>query len=357
MRLTLEQKMKICEEHVVKGKSISHASEMYGGYEISNLKYLINIYKRYGRDAFLNRENGVYKRDTKLLAIDRVKHGESIRSVALDLELIDPYILGDWVRLQIQKGEAAIQDTYPRKGYLTKDKRAKTIVDQALVEENQRLKAEIEYLKKSRSLTKKLEGVTSKEKANNVTSLRAKYPLRVLLEVADLASSVYYYHTSQYKHKTNIYEEIDQEIDYLYLKKHKKRIGYERVYIELKKMNYTIGKNKVLELMRKKGYTKKKSKKWRKYNSYEGDLGFTKPNHMNQDFQTTEPYQKSGTDITMFRTNRGPVYLSPVIDFDSREILSYTAGTNAKMDKIIRMLEILKKNHSSRLKGMMIQSD
>ena len=108
--------MKICEEHVVKGKSISHASEMYGGYDICNLKYLINTYKRYGSKAFLDRENGVYKRDTKLLAIDRVKHGESIRSVALDLELIDPYILGDWVRLQIQKGEAAIQDTYPRKG-------------------------------------------------------------------------------------------------------------------------------------------------------------------------------------------------------------------------------------------------
>ena len=190
MRLTLEQKMKMCEEHVIKGKSISDASEMYGGYDIGNLKYLINIYKRYGSKAFLNRENGVYKRDTKLLAIDRVKHGESIRSVAIDLGLIDPCILGDWVRLYKQKGEEAIQDTYPRKGYLTKDKRAKAIVDQALVEENERLKAEIEYLKKSRSLTKKLEGVTSEEKMKIVTSLRAKYPLSVLLEVSNMASSV-----------------------------------------------------------------------------------------------------------------------------------------------------------------------
>ena len=357
MRLTLEQKMKMCEEHVLKGKSISHASEMYGGYDIGNLKYLINIYKRYGRDAFLNRENGVYKRDTKLLAISRVEHGESIRSVALDLGLIEPSILGDWVRLYKRKGEAAIQDTYPRKGYLTKDKRAKAIVDQALVEENQRLKAEIEYLKKSRSLTKKLEGVTSKEKAKIVTSLRAEYPLSVLLEVSNLASSVYYYHTSQYKQKTNKYEDIEKEIEYLYLKKHKKRIGYNRVYIELKKMNYIIGKNKVLEIMRNKGYTKKKTKKWRKYNSYEGDLGYTKPNHMNQDFHTEAPYQKAGTDITMFRTSRGPVYLSPIIDFDSREILSYTVGTNAKMDKITKMLDLLKKHHSNRLKGMMIQSD
>ncbi len=357
MRLTLEQKMKMCEEHVIKGKSISDASEMYGGYDIGNLKYLINIYKRYGSKAFLNRENGVYKRDTKLLAIDRVKHGESIRSVAIDLGLIDPCILGDWVRLYKQKGEEAIQDTYPRKGYLTKDKRAKAIVDQALVEENERLKAEIEYLKKSRSLTKKLEGVTSEEKTKIVTSLRAKYQLSVLLEVSNMASSVYYYHVSQDKLKVNKYIEIEKEIDNIYLNKHKKRIGYNRVYIELKKLNYIIGKNKVLEIMRDKGYTRKKTKKWRKYNSYAGDLGFTKPNYMNRDFHTTKPYEKAGTDITMFRTEKGPVYLSPVIDFDSREVLSYTLGTNAKMDKITKMLDLLKKQHSDRVKGMMIQSD
>jgi len=46
----------MCEEHVINEKSISSASEMYGGYNIGNLEYLINIYKRYGREPFLNRE-------------------------------------------------------------------------------------------------------------------------------------------------------------------------------------------------------------------------------------------------------------------------------------------------------------
>ncbi len=64
------------------------------------------------------------------MGISRViENKESIRRVALDFGLIEPSILGDWVRLYKQKGEAAIQDTYPRKGYLTKDKRAKVIVD------------------------------------------------------------------------------------------------------------------------------------------------------------------------------------------------------------------------------------
>lgn len=55
------------------------------------------------------------------------------------------------------EGKTAIHDTYPRKGYLTKDKRAKAIVDQALVEESQRLKVEIEYLKKIALLNKKMQ--------------------------------------------------------------------------------------------------------------------------------------------------------------------------------------------------------
>jgi putative transposase len=358
MRLTLEEKMKMCEEHILKGKSISHASEMYGGYDIGNLKYLINVYKRFGKEAFLNRENGVYRRDTKLLAISRVIDGkESIRSVALDLGLIEATILGDWVKLYKTKGEAAVKDTYPRKGYLTKDKRAKHIVDHALVEENERLKAEIEYLKKSQSLTKKLKGVTSKEKADIVTSLRTKFPLQVLLEISNMSSSVYYYHASEYRKKVNKYEEIEKQIDSLYLTKHKKRIGYNRVYLELKKMNYTIGKNKVLEIMRNKGYTKIYKKKWKHYNSYEGDTGNTRPNLMDRDFTTSKPYEKAGTDITMFSTEKGPVYLSPIIDFHSREVLSYTAGTNAKMDKITTMLALLEKDHSGHLEGMIIQSD
>ena len=347
----------MCEEHIIKGKSLSHVSEMYDGYDIGNLKYIINLYKRHGKKVFLNKEIKVYKRDSKLLAINRVNEGESIRSVALDLGLTDPTILGDWLKLYRTKGEAAVKDTYSRKSYLLKHERAKEIVDQTLLEENERLKAEIEYLKKSRSLTRNLEGVTSKEKAEIVTSLRANYSLSVLLEISNMASSVYYYHASEYKKKANKYAEIETEIDYLYLKKHKKRIGYNRVYIELKKLNYVIGKNKVLELMRNKGYTNKKTKKWRKYNSYVGDLGFTRPNHMNRDFHTIGPYQKAGTDITMFRTKEGPVYLSPIIDFDSREVLAYTAGTNAKMTKITKMLDLLKKHHSIRVKGMMIQSD
>jgi transposase InsO family protein len=134
-------------------------------------------------------------------------------------------------------------------------------------------------------------------------------------------------------------------------------MGYQRIYIELKKLGYCIGKNKVLEIMREKGYLKKKVKKWRKYSSYEGIVGDLHPNIMDRDFKTTRPYEKAGTDVTMFPMEEESIYLSPIIDFNSREVLSYAVGTNAKMHKIKHMLKELKKNHNKHLEGMLIQSD
>ena len=108
MRITNKEKLKMCKEHVIEKKSLSHISERYGDYDIGRLKYLIYLYKKYGEKPFINRENGVYKRDTKLMSISRVKNGESIRTVSLDLGLIDAGVLGDWVKKYDNEGEEAI---------------------------------------------------------------------------------------------------------------------------------------------------------------------------------------------------------------------------------------------------------
>ena len=94
MRITQEMKLKMVEEHLLKGKSLSHISQAYDNYDVSNIKYNVNLYKKFGSEVFLNREDKIYYRDTKLLAIKRVLEGnESIRSVALDFGLTDPTIL------------------------------------------------------------------------------------------------------------------------------------------------------------------------------------------------------------------------------------------------------------------------
>lgn len=40
---------------------------------------------------------------------------------------------------------------------------------------------------------------------------------------------------------------------------------------------------------------------------------------MNQEFKTTAPYQKAGTDVTMFPLDEQAVFLFPIIDFHTRE--------------------------------------
>ncbi|MBU1093981.1 MAG: hypothetical protein KKH01_05925 [Firmicutes bacterium] len=53
MRLTFEDRLKMCEDYVLRGKSLSHISEKNGNYDITNLKYLINLYKKFGSEVFL----------------------------------------------------------------------------------------------------------------------------------------------------------------------------------------------------------------------------------------------------------------------------------------------------------------
>ena len=50
-------------------------------------------------------------------------------------------------------------------------------------------------------------------------------------------------------------------------------------------------------------------------------------------------------------------HLASVIDFYTREVLSYEVRTSAKLKKVLNMLKKLKENHQDNIKGMIIQSD
>lgn len=80
----------MCEDHVLRRKSLSHISEENGNYDITHLKYLINLYKKFGSEVFLNQEKIAYYKNTKLLAISMVlSRNESLRIVALDIGFPD----------------------------------------------------------------------------------------------------------------------------------------------------------------------------------------------------------------------------------------------------------------------------
>ncbi len=149
MKLSNEEKLKLVLEHLEKGVPLHELAKRYD-YDVSNVKYFVGLYRMHGKDVFLNRgETTIYTREQKLNAINRVnKEHISYRQLSLQLGLIDPGILRDWVNLYREKGEAAIQNSHARKSYLKHEERLDKIADKSLKDRLEYLEAENAYLKK-----------------------------------------------------------------------------------------------------------------------------------------------------------------------------------------------------------------
>ena len=59
-----------------------------------------------------------------------------------------------------------------------------------------------------------------------------------------------------------------------------------------------------------------KVKKYRKYNSYKGEISPEVPNLINRNFQAGKTNEKWLTDISEFAIPAGKIYLSPIIAYD-----------------------------------------
>ena len=97
--------------------------------------------------------------------------------------------------------------------------------------------------------------------------------------------------------------------------------------------------------------------KKRSYHSYRGIVGDIAPNIIDRNFNTSRPYEKAGTDVTVFVTQYGKLYLSPIIDFFTREVLAYDISEHPDMKQIWRMLHLLAKNHKGKYEKMILHSD
>ena len=60
-----------------------------------------------------------------------------------------------------------------------------------------------------------------------------------------------------------------------------------------------------------------------KYHSYKGDVGKVADNIINRDFSTEKPLQKWTTDVSQFNLPWGKCYISPILDMNTNEVISY----------------------------------
>ena len=168
-----------------------------------------------------------------------------------------------------------------------------------------------------------------------IQKLRREFPLAVLLEIAHLPRATFYYHLRR-QNKPDKYEVAKAEIIVIY-HENKGRYGYRRITTELNKRNILLNHKTVQKLMKVLGLVCRVRMK--KYRSYKGEVGKVAPNLLNRDFIADRPNQKWVTDVTEFNLFGEKLYLSPILDLHSRDLVCYTISDRPVLSMVTTMLD------------------
>jgi len=167
-----------------------------------------------------------------------------------------------------------------------------------------------------------------------IWELRHEFKIGLLIEIAGIPRSTYYYHAGQFDNPDK-YAEIKAEIRRIY-DESKGRYGYRRITAELRK-THKINHKTVQKLMRKMGIFCRVRMK--KYRSYKGEVGKIAPNLLERDFKAEKPNQKWATDVTEFALFGIKLYLSPIIDLYNGEVIAYNISKHSNLLQVTDMLE------------------
>ncbi len=130
-----------------------------------------------------------------------------------------------------------------------------------------------------------------------IWELRNEFKIGLLIDVAGIPRSTYYYYSKQFDDPTSDkYADVKALIRRIY-DDSKGRYGYRRITKELRK-TLRINHKTVQKLMREMGIFCRVRMK--KYNSFRGEVGRIAPNLLERDFNADKPKQKWVTDVTEF---------------------------------------------------------
>ena len=168
-----------------------------------------------------------------------------------------------------------------------------------------------------------------------IQELRREYPLAMLLEIAQLPRATFYYHLKRSENPDK-YDSAKEEITAIY-HENKGRYGYRRITTELRKRNILLNHKTVQRLMKEMGIVCRVRMK--KYRSYKGEVGKVAPNLLRRNFNADRPNQKWVTDVTEFHLFGEKLYLSPILDLHSRDIVCYSISERPVLSMVTTMLE------------------
>ena len=168
-----------------------------------------------------------------------------------------------------------------------------------------------------------------------------------------MARSTYYFELSRNDVVAERNQEILEEIKSVFVE-NKRRYGVRRVHRELINRGYQVNHKRVQRLMHEAGLAGKRPKE--KYHSYKGEVGKIADNIIDRDFSTTAPLQKWTTDVSQFNFSWGKCYISPVLDMNTNEIISYDLSMSPNLEQIERMLNKAFEKFPS-VEGLIFHSD
>ena len=159
--------------------------------------------------------------------------------------------------------------------------------------------------------------------------------MSLLLEIAQLPRASFYYHLKQMK-RADKYETAKAEITAIY-HENKGRYGYRRITEELRNRKIHLNHKTVQRLMKQLGLVCRVRMK--KYRSYKGEVGTIAPNLLQRNFYADKPNQKWVTDVTEFSLFGDKLYLSPILDLYSSDLVSYTISDRPVLSMVTSMLD------------------
>ncbi len=164
--------------------------------------------------------------------------------------------------------------------------------------------------------------------------LRPQFALPGLLAVAGLARSTFYYQCKALA-APDKHARLKQLITDLF-KYHKGRYGYRRITTAIAATGLRLDAKTVQRKMGELGL--KSVVRMKRYKSFKGEIGTTAPNHLNRQFAAAKANEKWVTDVTEFKVAGGKLFLSPIMDLCTGEIITYTMDSRPSLEMVTTMM-------------------
>ena len=156
-----------------------------------------------------------------------------------------------------------------------------------------------------------------------------------MLAVSGMSKSTYFYRLSHLE-MTDAELRLRREVIIIF-EENFGYYGHRKIAVELGKRGIKVDKKTVAKIMKEEGLKCRYRPKRFRY--YKEDADAVVPNTLNREFSSDEPMKKMTTDVTEFHHLGTKIYLSPVLDFFDREVVSHEISTAPNSDMVMGMLE------------------